>query len=607
MSRLLAAALLACALRVPAFSAGPPAFLPAIAGENDFRAMSGPPIGLLGRERQLLYLIDLDEGEKTYFINTGRYRDHYQFMADAFLEVALGRDFNENTLYSAAPRFLAGSIEKASTGNRYVFSVWNNKGFSRGGTDITSVAGILRRSFHLTLSGPQPPLESAKILAENTVIPGRALGVLRREGGGEKACSSDIILAKKDSVALPHAGGLIFYTAVSAASHAAVLAAGFSAPVVYREGAEVSLAPLVGKAVSLEARPDGFTLRPATEEEAAALTCEVPVKPIWLPSDLRDRRLPDLSRQRAPDSVRCGGKSANLGEAANSGVSGFSVAPGFCIPFYYYAGFIRHAGLDGRIRELLGDPRLYADGAWRAAALERLRDAFKKAALPPGLAPALLSRLRELKGTGGVYVRSSANAEDLPIFSGAGLYTTVPNVVAEDAFLEAVKAVWASVWNEAAFLARERTGIRHQSVQMGVLVQRTVSGDTSGVILTRLSDSPEKLGIFSKAGAGARVVGGGKLPELAVYDRAAKSIAVKNFSGDGVKLIHAAAGGLTESPAEPGKAVLDEKTAGALAAVGLALEDYFGGLPQDIEWTVLDGGIFLLQARTYNFSPAAPE
>ena len=52
-----------------------------------------------------------------------------------------------------------------------------------------------------------------------------------------------------------------------------------------------------------------------------------------------------------------------------------------------------------------------------------------------------------------VFVRSSSNSEDLPNFSGAGLYSSVANVRDETKLIEAVKKVWASLWKFEAYEA----------------------------------------------------------------------------------------------------------------------------------------------------------
>ncbi|REN15165.1 pyruvate, phosphate dikinase, partial [Mycobacterium tuberculosis] len=85
-------------------------------------------------------------------------------------------------------------------------------------------------------------------------------------------------------------------------------------------------------------------------------------------------------------------------------------------------------------------------------------------------------------GGGGVFVRSSSNSEDLPGFSGAGLYTTVPNVKTGDALEVAVKKVWASVFNPEAWEARSAAGFGAESVLMGVFVQTAIDSTNAGVM-----------------------------------------------------------------------------------------------------------------------------
>src|ERR1041384_5434571 len=77
---------------------------------------------------------------------------------------------------------------------------------------------------------------------------------------------------------------------------------------------------------------------------------------------------------------------------------------------------------------------------------------------------------REYAGVG-LFTRSSTNAEDLPNFSGAGLYSTVPNVRTDQQLMEAIKTVWASVWNYEAYEARESFGMSHFAVYPAVLIQ----------------------------------------------------------------------------------------------------------------------------------------
>src|SRR5690606_36018658 len=54
------------------------------------------------------------------------------------------------------------------------------------------------------------------------------------------------------------------------------------------------------------------------------------------------------------------------------------------------------------------------------------------------------------------------------------------------------------------------------------------------------------------------------------------------------------------------EAALSNALLGELAALGLRVEAHFGGVPQDIEWAVADGRIWLLQARPITNLPPAP-
>jgi len=90
---------------------------------------------------------------------------------------------------------------------------------------------------------------------------------------------------------------------------------------------------------------------------------------------------------------------------------------------------------------------------------------------------------REYAGKG-LFVRSSSNSEDLPNFSGAGLYTTVPNVRGDQELIDAIRKVWASLWNFEAYEARERAGVDHSKIFMAVLLQEGINSESSGVMIS---------------------------------------------------------------------------------------------------------------------------
>ena len=59
--------------------------------------------------------------------------------------------------------------------------------------------------------------------------------------------------------------------------------------------------------------------------------------------------------------------------------------------------------------------------------------------------------------SGGVFVRSDTNVEDLPGFTGAGINLTLPNVVGFENVMKALGEVWASPFSPRSFAWRRGT------------------------------------------------------------------------------------------------------------------------------------------------------
>ena len=177
-----------------------------------------------------------------------------------------------------------------------------------------------------------------------------------------------------------------------------------------------------------------------------------------------------------------------------------SFPTGFTIPFYYYDEFIKRNKLDDVIFELLNDQKFVHDPAYRREQLVQLRQKIESAEFSPELRKMVLEKVaREYAGKG-LFVRSSSNSEDLPNFSGAGLYTTVPNVRGDQQLIDAIKKVWASLWNFEAYEARERASVDHSKIFMAVLLQEGINSESSGVMIsTDPFDTENKGAIYISA------------------------------------------------------------------------------------------------------------
>ena len=143
--------------------------------------------------------------------------------------------------------------------------------------------------------------------------------------------------------------------------------------------------------------------------------------------------LKPLSALKARDSRYCGVKAANLGALKSALPPAARVPDGFCVPFSQYEAFMRRLRVAQKIAALeqrhdfrptpTRDAKPWRRCGPRSPAPNRTRR-WRNPGWRSGTAS---SRVR------GVFVRSSSNSEDLPGFSGAGLYTTVPNVTQAEA------------------------------------------------------------------------------------------------------------------------------------------------------------------------------
>ena len=348
-----------------------------------------------------------------------------------------------------------------------------------------------------------------------------------------------------------------------------------------------------------------ITLREATAEEIKELQGRITAaKTIKLPkANLDSTRLAMLTRMRAKDVVMYGTKASNLGEIVTANLDGVRVPMGFGVPFYYYKHHLEQNHLDTRIDVMLADPK-WKDPTWRKAALENLRQQIMDAPIDPAVLDMIYKRVRLKLGGKGVFVRSSSNSEDLPGFNGAGLYDTVGNVVGKKALGEALKYVWASIWNLRAVDEREAFGIDHKQVYMGVLIQIGVNATAAGVLVTKdLWDPTDENGftINAKWGLGERVVQGQKSPEQVIFDPTNDGTKIISRSDDPIRLVFDEKGGTKEIPVEPAAGVIlaEDRAKKLCTMVRQFIPVFTHGHPLDVEWVLEGEDFWIVQARPY--------
>ena len=269
------------------------------------------------------------------------------------------------------------------------------------------------------------------------------------------------------------------------------------------------------------------------------------------PSNIRaplDRRLIiRLENAFLAERDLVGTKSAILGELMRAG---FDVPDGFVLSSGAFLSFVAEQNTNR-------DPS--------AAVLT-------PSEFPTDVAAALECALPEL-GDGPLAVRSSAVDEDLETASFAGMYETVLGVLGLGLVIQAVRLCWDSAFGERVAVYRAVHGLNSSS-RMAVLVQKLVPAEASGIAFTAdpLTGDTSVTLINATSGLGEAIAAGRETPNE------------WRVEGDLVR---------SEGSFD---AVLDTATVLKVADIARRVEAHYR-CPQDIEWAISGGHIYLLQAR----------
>jgi pyruvate,water dikinase len=298
---------------------------------------------------------------------------------------------------------------------------------------------------------------------------------------------------------------------------------------------------------------------------------------------------------RGDDLGAVGGKAASLGELT---AAGLPVPPAFVVTADTYRSFIEETGIDGELFEVVDVDT--DDSKALAEAAERASELIRETPIPDSIREEVMAAYEEIGDDAPVAVRSSATAEDLPDASFAGQQETFLNITGE-ALLERVRECWASLFTQRAIYYRQEQGFAHDVVDIAVVVQRMVDADKSGVMFTsHPSTGAGVITIEAAWGLGEAVVSGAVTPDNYVIDRETGDLRETTVAEKKVMHVRDPETGATVerevSEDRRGSRVLDEAELEELRALGEEIEAHYGD-PQDVEWAIEDGEVYLLQSR----------
>ena len=297
-----------------------------------------------------------------------------------------------------------------------------------------------------------------------------------------------------------------------------------------------------------------------------------------------------------------GGKGVNIARMISEG---FSVPPAFCVTVDAYEMFLDVTGLRKEISGILDETDFDDDSSLEKAS-ERIKSMITGADLPEA---ELGSLKKDLSGLQGQYfaVRSSAVAEDLADASFAGQQDTFLNVRKHD-IPKMVLVCWSSYWNARAMKYRHDASKDHLSNGMAVVVQKMVSSDISGVMFTSDPVTGEDHTVIEASwGLGESIVSGLVTPDRYVVSKDGEVVeSVVRNKDRGFFLVDGANKEVGIPPEKASARCADDSTLKAIAEQGRRLKGRFGR-PQDVEWAVEDGKVYILQSRAITTLPDTSE
>lgn len=501
--------------------------------ESDWALLEGKPLSSAhGQASSVKFAFALQSGS-VFFVNSNMYSLHFDFAQEnlALTEAELANwnttQYRENVDRS----YVLGTLDHYAESGIYTLQLFPGDDLSA--ERLQSVFEIIQANVWYGKSLLFLPLNEMALARANaagiptisidslhngqlfqSMNPGEAYGTLVRAPAANVESETfgrhDIILTDGLPNSLSVVAGVITTMFQTPLSHINVLSKNRHTPNMALRNSwnNPDFLALEGKLTHLVVTEDSFLIEAASIEEAQAFWDSTgPGEPPPLPLDSNPALL-DVEELELSMIPRVGAKAANFGELAtlfgpNSTIGKVPEA-GFAIPFIHYLNHMERHGLKAIADSLMKDPLFQTDAQVRRTALDWLQKKIIAAPMDSTLLKEVEQKVSQ-SGYTRMRFRSSTNAEDIEGFNGAGLYSSYTGILGstDKPIANAIRKVWASLWNYRAFEERDFFRIDQSRVAMGVLVHRGFPDEgANGVAFTNNIYKPESFGYVINVQAG---------------------------------------------------------------------------------------------------------